>query len=373
MTAKKAAKPKSAAETLLARVRKDLNLEDDDLILGSQLKNREMKKTSTGILAVDVALNGGLPLNQWCEVVGHESSGKTALAMQIVAAQQEMNSEWTCLWVAAEGFEPSYAEMNGVDVDRVVVADINSMEEAFNIIVQMLEERAVDGVVIDSYPALVTTSEYEKTIGDMTVSPGARIMGTFFRKVQKASRRSMTSEDRPWIGIIINQWRDLIGGWSPAGTPKTTPGGKNKNYSYYTRLEVKRDAMLDNGLKGRDKQVVGQTIEVKVLKNKGGPSQKRAAFDFYVDNFEDFEAGDIDILKDVFLTAQALGVVEREKNTFYFMGEKLGGNSVATMETLENNPDVVEKIQSEVYLALKRKTGGALEEPEKPRKVVRHK
>lgn len=345
--------------SLIGEVSKDLKLAPGDLVLGKDIK-RVRPRTSSGILALDVALGGGIPLNQWIEIVGHESGGKTATAMQIVAAQQAMDPEWIGLWVAAEGFEYEFAEMHGIDTDRLLLVEMNSMEEVFNAVIKAVEKRAVDGIVIDSFPALVPTGEYEGLMEDFTVGLGARIFNKFFRKVQKASRRSMVEgeDDRNWLGIIINQWREQIG--VMYGDPRITPGGKGKNYSYYVRMEVARDEWLENGKKGRESQKVGQTIRCKIFKNKSGPPQRMAFYDFYFADHDGFEAGEVDLIKDVFLTAEALGVLSREegKNTYYFDGEKVGGNRSIALKRLDDDPELVERIQKEVYETIRRKSPG---------------
>ncbi|MCA1783606.1 MAG: hypothetical protein ABR616_15750 [Dermatophilaceae bacterium] len=347
---------------LITTVTKDLKLEPGDLVMGKDL-SPERPRTTTGILALDVALNGGLPLDQWIEIVGHESGGKTATAMQIVAAQQRIDPEWICLWVAAEGFEREFAEMHGVDTERMLIVEMNSMEEVFETVVKAMELRAADGFVIDSYPALVPTGEYEREMieGQMP-AVGARLFNQFFRKVQKASRRSMIHTDRHWIGIIVNQWRESIG--VMFGDPRTTPGGKGKNYSYYIRLEVAREEWLDNGLTKRDKEIVGQTIRCKIFKNKSGPPQRICHYDFYFADHDGMKAGDIDLIKDVFNTAEALKVVTRKEtgNAYFFNGEQIGGNRPATLRNLGKNPDLAEQIQKEVMALVSRKRLGVTEE-----------
>ena len=347
---------------LLDTVSQELKLAPGDLVLGKDIPEVR-PRTTTGILALDVALNGGLPLNQWIEIVGHESGGKTATAMQIVAAQQRKDPDWICMWVAAEGFEREFAEMHGIDVERLIIVEMNSMEEVFETVVKTMETKLCDGVVIDSYPALVPTGEYERDAMDGSIpGVGARLFNQFFRKVQRAARRSMTGEDRHWLGIIINQWRESIG--VMFGDPRVTPGGKGKNYSYYVRLEVAREEWIDNGKKGRDKQVVGQVIRCKIFKNKSGPPQRICHYDFYFADHDGFEAGEIDLVKDVFNTAEALQVVKRvEKGTTYYFGDqKLGGNRPAALRELDAKPALAEEIQQQVMATVARKRLAVSEE-----------
>lgn len=347
---------------LISEVSKELKLAPGDLVMGKDIAP-ERPRTTTGILALDVALNGGLPLNQWTEIVGHESGGKTATAMQIVAAQQRADPDWICLWVAAEGFEHEFATMHGIDVERLLIVEMNSMEEVFEAVVKAMEMRACDGVVIDSYPALVPTGEYEREMIDGQMpAVGARLFNQFFRKAQRASRRSLVAADRNWLGIIINQWRDSIG--VMFGDPRTTPGGKGKNYSYYVRLEVAREEWIDNGLKGRDKEIIGQVIRCKIFKNKSGPPQRICHYDFYFADHEQFSAGEIDLIKDVFNTAEALKVVTRAANgnTYYFNDEKIGGNRPASLRKLDEDPELAERMQREVMAVVSRKRLAVTEE-----------
>ena len=355
---------------LAAMVAKELKLADDVLVLGEDLKHREVGRVSTGILALDVALGGGLPLNQWAEFLGHESSGKTALALKIVAYQQARDPEWFGVWVAAESLEEEYATSLGVDLERLLVVDTNSMEEAYDVVLNLAEKQAFDGVVIDSLPALIPTGEYEGQMEDSGgMAQAARLNGKFFRKMGADGNRSLVHDERPWIGILINQWRSKVG--VMFGDPRTTPGGVAKNYACYTRLETRRDEWLDNGLKKSDPQhaTVGQTIVAKIMKNKAGPPGREASFDFYFAPYEDFDLGDIDRIKDVFNTAAMLGVLSREGNSFYFLDERVGPNRPATIRALEQDPELLDRVTEEVRAHVQRKSG---EKPEEKR-VLRRK
>ena len=356
--------------TLIAQISKDLKLDDDVLVMGADLKDRKVPRASTGILALDVALGGGLPLNQWAEFTGHESSGKTALALKIVAHQQAVDPDWFCVWVAAEELEESYAEALGVDLDRMLIVDTNSMEDAYDVVLELAEKQAFDGVVIDSLPALIPTGEYEGQMEDSGgMAQAARLNGKFFRKMGADGNRSLVNEERPWIGLLINQWRSKIG--VMFGDPRTTPGGVAKNYACYVRLETKRDEWLDNELKKSDPkyETVGQTIVTKIMKNKAGPPGREAAFNFYFAPFGEFDLGSIDRLQDVFNTAVTLGVLEREGNSYYFLGEKIGPNKPRTIEALKNDPALVDSVATQVYNHVARKAGAA--EPEAPRRPKR--
>ena len=276
---------------------------EDTIIRGEDIIDTHGRMT-TGSLSFDVALGGGWPVNQWHELIGEESNGKTAVALKTVAANQEADPEFTTVWVAAEEWVPSYAEMCGVDLSRVYVISTNIMEEAYEAVVQLTQSKSVDCVVIDSLPALIPIAEDEKEMDGFTVGRGALLTNKFFRKIGKASKRSLTENERPFIGIMINQWRDRVG--VMYGDPKTTPGGKGKNYAYFTRVEVKRDEWIDAGT-GQEKYRVGQTIKVKTIKNKSAPPSQVAFMDFYFGTGGSVDRGQYDFAKEIV----AMGIINK--------------------------------------------------------------
>jgi len=282
------------------------------VVLGSEISNYVLPRITTGSLALDVALGGGWPANQWNEVLGWESTGKTTIVLKSIAANQASDPDWVCVWVAAEHFNSEWARALGVDLDRVILVEDNLMEVGYEAAIRYAETREVDCIVIDSLPAMVPGDEAEKGIEEMTVSAAARLTNRFFRKVSKAMRRSMVEEDRPITGIIINQWRDQIGAFSPNPnvTPKTSPGGKGKNFSYYTRIEILRGDWLR--YKGTR---VGQEIKFRVVKNKSAAPMREAFVDFYFEPVEGFSVGDFDTVKEVASCALSLGVLEQPPGT----------------------------------------------------------
>lgn len=275
----------------------------DTIVIGSDIRDLS-ERFPTGSLALDVALGGGWPINQWHEIVGEESNGKTAVAFKTIAANQKRDPEFTTVWVAAEQWVPAYAEMCGVDVSRLFVIESNIMEEVYEAVIQIIESKAVDCVVIDSLPALVPSAEDQKEMDEFTVGRGALMTNKFFRKVGKSSKRSLVEEERPFIGIMINQWRDKVG--VMYGDPKTTPGGKGKNFAYFTRVEVKRDEWIEAGA-GDNKRRVGQTIKARTIKNKSAPPQQVAYVDFYFMDGGTVPAGEYDFAKEIV----ALGIINK--------------------------------------------------------------
>lgn len=302
---------------------------DSILVKGSEVV-QEMPRITTGILAFDLMLGGGWPVNQWSEIVGNESDGKTALAYKTIAANQELDPNFVALWVAAEEFVPHYAQAIGVDTERLWVVETNVMEQVFDIVLRALDARAVDMIVIDSLPALVPTEEAEKTMESFTVGLGARQTGKFFRKSSKSQKRSMVDvEDRGCTGLIINQWREKIG--VMYGDPRTTPGGKAKNFHFFTRVEVKRDEWI------KDKnEAVGQTIKARTLKNKTYQPQQSAVVDFYFADFQGFHFGDFDVIKDMVNIAITLELISRRGAYYTFGEEKWQGKDAMVLSFRED-------------------------------------
>jgi recombination protein RecA len=300
-------------EELAAEINKKYG--ENIIIKGSSAK-QEMPHTTTGLLAYDLALGGGWAANQWNEIVGEESSGKTAIAYKTIAANQAKDPEWLALWVAAEEYVPEYAASFGVDLDRLWVVETNEMEAALDLVLKAVDNRAVDCVVIDSLPALVTETEVNKSMDEASVATGAQILSRFFKKCAKAQRRSMTEDERSCTLIAINQWRDKIG--VMYGDPRTTPGGKAKNYYFFTRVEVRRDEWISEGSKLDTR--VGQSIKMRVMKNKTYRPQQIAQADFYFANSGGYRKGDFDTAKDIVNVALALELFE---GRYKFNGERI--------------------------------------------------
>lgn len=310
------------------------------MVTGSEMQ-LIIPRISTGILSYDLALGGGWAKNQANEIVGPESSGKTATCFNAIAHQQKDDPDHRTLYVAAEEYVPSFAQMFGVNNAQVEVLETNAMETAFEVIIKAAENRAVDLIVIDSLPALVTEAEGEKSLTDgLIVSPGARIIGTFFKKWQKASRRSLVDPgDRPITMVVINQWRDKIG--VMFGDPRTTPGGKGKDYYFFTRTELGRQDWIQE-VKSDLTTRIGQTVAARTIKNKTYRPQQRAEFDFYFADGGGFHKGDFDVVKDVVNVALALDIFESPRYTFE--GEKLAGKKEDLYLAVREQPRVFEKL-----------------------------
>lgn len=272
------------------------------------------RRYTSGSLGIDISIGGGWPANQWSEVIGHESHGKTAVVLKTIAANQAADPGFTTLWIASEPYDLDQAAALGVDTTRVEVVPTTDAEFAFELVIQFLDARAVDCVVIDSLPGLTADDEKNKDMDEFSVAAMARLVAKFFRKVGAAGKRDpLNDHDAPWLGLIINQWRVDIGAWSPGGTPLTTYGGKAKNYSYYIRLEVKRAEWLTQTIPGKGSTKVGQEIRTKAIKSKASPPQRAASVDFYFTDARmlGFERGDYDLGKDVFTMAVLFDIITR--------------------------------------------------------------
>ena len=334
----------------LAKVFSAINkkMGDDTIVLGSDITQTGSRLT-TGSVAIDVALGGGWPSNQWHEIIGEASNGKTALALKTIAANQRRDPEFTTVWIAAEEWVPGYAEMCGVDVSRVYVVSTNIMEEAYEAVIRIVESKAIDCIVLDSLPALVPGAEDEKEMEEATVGRGALLTNKFFRKVGKASKRSLIRPERPFIGIIINQWRSKVG--VMYGDPRTTPGGLGKDYAFFTRMEVRRDEWIEVGT-GQDKRKVGQSIKVRVIKNKSAAPGQIAIVDFYFANGGDIDAGQFDFAKEIVAIGKLNKVIVRAGAYYRYAGRQWQGED-AILASIREEIDLRETLERDVLDSIK--------------------
>jgi recombination protein RecA len=298
------------ALALIAKVNKEI---PGAVCFASEMK--VAKRFTSGSLSLDIALGGGWPGNQWVEVIGRESHGKTFIVYKTLAANQASDPDFTALWIAAEHYDVDQAEALGVDNDRVIVVPTQQMEFAYQTMLDFAASRSVDMIILDSYPALIPDEESAKDMDEATMALGARLTGKFFRKSGAATKRSMTDpEDRPMLGIVINQYRDAIGKFSPHGTPTTTPGGNAKNYAFYTRVEVRRDEWIQEARPGKGKVNVGQVIKVKTIKNKSAAPQQIATIDAYfrAAPYLNFPRGSYDTAKEIQTMGILFDVIKRK-------------------------------------------------------------
>lgn len=313
----------------------------DTVVIGSDIRKELIAKITTGSTTFDYILGGGFPANQWNELVGEPSHGKTAVALKCIAANQKLNPDHTTVWVAAEQWVPEYAEMCGVDASRVIVVETNLMEEAYQAVIDFAESKAVDAIVIDSLPALVPAPEMAKNMDELTIGKGALLTNKFFRVVGSAMKRSLIEDERPVLGLIINQYRMKIGVMH--GDPRTTPGGEGKNYAFFTRSEVRRDEWIETGT-GTNKVRVGQRIKIRTTKNKVAPAQRVAYVDFYFQDHSIYEAGDYDFAKEVAALALVKGVIDRRGGWVYYNDRKWQGQE-ALVNSIREEVDLYEELR----------------------------
>jgi recombination protein RecA len=296
-------------------------------------------ETSTGTLVADGLLS-------------HNSSGKTMLVLKTIAINQANDPNWTVVWFAAEDFVDSYAEMLGCDLDRMIVVQENTMETVYEAAIEFLDSDSIDCIVIDSLPALVPIREEEGKMEDTQPGLGALLTGKFFRKAGSGMGRSVTEDERPIVGFVINQWRNKIGGY---GDPRVTPGGLAKNFFYFMRVEVRRDEWIKN----TKQEPIGQTLKIVNVKNKQSPPGRFAVIDAYFARGNGFQAGDWDIVKDIVATGLTYGLIERHGAYYSYDGNRWNGRT-AMYKALRKD----ESLQDKLYDAVLNSTTVA--EPELP-------
>lgn len=337
--------PNDAALALAAKINKEYGP-------GAVMTASDMhvpKRFYSGALTIDVSLNGGFAGNHWTEIYGQENHGKTAITLKALAYNQALDPEFFALWVASEHYDLDQATALGVDTSRVQVLSTQDMTFAYDTILEYLGERAADMIVLDSYPALIPPDEDTKDMDEYTRAEGAKMTNKFFRKAGKAGLRNPHDPgDRPWVGMFINQPRDSMKTmWTPSGQKpmETTPGGRGKNFAFYTRLDVARAEWINIGSKSNQTKV-GQVIRTRAVKHKGGPPQRVATVDFYFTDTEDFNRGDYDVPKDVMTAGILMGVVERAGAWLKYGGRQWQGiNSMYT--DLRAEPDLIASLIKE--------------------------
>lgn len=304
----------------LAQVRRDIEKKHPGtLIQGSELKNLVVPRITTGSLSLDVMYGGGFPVNQFNEIVGEFSSGKTSMVYKTIAANQAIDPTWFVVWVASEPFVASWAEAAGCDLDRIEIIDDNVIESAFTSLLEFVKNRLCDCAVIDSLPAMIPSDENDNGLENWQVGLAARLNNKFFRKAGASTKRSLVAEERACTFLIINQFREKIGVMH--GDPRTTPGGRGKDFAYFTKAEFRRKEWIEY-----NKERVGVRIAARTVKNKSAPPQRGAEVNFYFANAPGFKAGEYDVADDLVGTAAYTDVIYRVDGgtTYWFDDSKLG-------------------------------------------------
>jgi recombination protein RecA len=363
-TAKAPPDHRKAVKEVMAEINKEYG--PDTVVWGSEIRFSELPRIGSGSLALDTALGGGWTVNAWHEIYGDESSGKTTIILKTIATQQAKDPNWTVFWIAAEEFVPDWARELSCDVDRIMVMQTNVMEEATNAAIRVLETRTADALVIDSLPALSPIGESEGTMDDQQVGLVPRLMGKFFRKAYTAMKRSLVEADRPVTCFMVNQWREKIG--FMFGDPRTTPGGRAKNYWYTTRVELKRDDWITEGEK-RNQRKVGISVKCLIKKNKSYPPERVASFDFYFDHNElGIPPGCYDPAKELTTLALYYEVITA-KGAYYHYGEDSWHGRSALEEEIRANPSLQDSLRGAVLTVVAK--GKHPEEQRRPSRRLR--
>ena len=286
----------------------------------------------TGALALDIALGiGGLPRGRVVEVFGPESSGKSTLAMHVVAEAQRNGG--VCAYIDAEhAMDPVYASAIGVNVDELLISQPDTGEQALEITDMLIRSGALDVIIIDSVAALVPRAEIEGEMGDTHVGLQARLMSQALRKLTGNLSKSRT------VCLFINQLREKIG--VMFGSPETTPGGRALKFYSSVRLDIRRIESIKDGA-----EVTGNRTRVKVVKNKVSPPFKQAEFDIMYGKGISREGSLLDVGVD-------LGIVKKSGAWFTYEGEQLGQGRENAKTFLAENIDLMLEISEKVRQAV---------------------
>ena len=283
----------------------------------------------TGSLSLDLALGvGGLPKGRIVEIYGPESSGKTTLALNVVA--QAQNKGGKAAFIDAEhALDPEYAARLGVKVKELLISQPDNGEEALNILESLVRSGIIDVVVVDSVAALTPKAEIEGEMGAQFIGLQARLMSQALRKLTAITAKSNT------LVIFINQLREKIG--IMFGNPEVTPGGRALKFYCSVRIDVRREAQIKKG-----DNVVGNRVRAKVVKNKVAPPFKLAEFDIMYGEGLSYEA-------DVANSALKYGVITKAGASYSFEGEKLGIGIEAVKAKLAEDKKLIRTIEKKIY------------------------
>ncbi len=284
---------------------------------------------STGALSLDVALGiGGMPRGRVVEIYGPESSGKTTLALHVVAEAQR-NGGIAAFIDAEHCLDPSYAGVLGVDVDELLISQPDTGEQALEIADMLIRSGALDVLVVDSVAALVPKAEIEGEMGDSHVGLQARLMSQALRKLAGSLNRSRTT------AIFINQLREKIG--VMYGSPEVTPGGRALKFFASVRVDVRRIGSIKH--RGQE---VGNRIRSKVVKNKMAPPFRKAEFDIMFGKGISREGSLLDV-------ALEKGLVQRSGSWYSLGDDQLGQGRENVKQFLSENPEIAMQLQARVY------------------------
>ena len=286
----------------------------------------------TGALSLDIALGiGGIPRGRIVEVYGPESSGKTTLALHMIAEAQKLGGE--AAFIDAEhALDPVYARKLGVDIDELLLSQPDTGEQALEIVEALVRSEAMSIIVIDSVAALVPQAEIEGEMGDSHVGLQARLMSQALRKLSGIINKTNT------ICIFINQLREKVG--VMFGNPETTPGGRALKFYSTVRLDVRRGEQIKVG-----GDVLGNKTNIKVVKNKVAPPFKTA-------EVEIMYGEGISKVGEIIDLASNLGIIDKSGAWFSYKGEKIGQGKENVKLVLKNNPAMYKEIEDKVRKSL---------------------
>lgn len=323
---------KKALEVALAHLEKDFGT-GAIMRLGDNAI-QDIETISTGSIGLDVALGvGGVPRGRITEIFGAESSGKTTLAIHVIAEAQKQGG--ICAIIDAEhAFDKFYAEQLGVDVNNLWIAQPDNGEQALEIAEQLINSGAVDVLVIDSVAALTPKAEIEGEMGDKNVGLQARLMSQAMRKLTGAISRTRT------CCIFINQTRAQIG--NMYGPAQTTTGGNALKFYSTVRMEITPSSMI----KDSDDKPIGKVTKVKVVKNKVAPPFQRAEFDIM------FGEG-ISKAGEIIDYGVELGIIKKSGAWFSYDGAKIGQGKEAVRKLINDNPELMTELEEKIREALK--------------------
>ncbi len=282
----------------------------------------------TGAIGLDIALGvGGVPRGRIVEIFGPESSGKTTVALHIVAEAQKAGGD--AAFIDAEhALDPVYAKKLGVDIDNLIVSQPDTGEQALEIAEALVRSGAIDVIVIDSVAALVPKAEIDREMGDAHVGLQARLMSQALRKLAGVISKSKTT------AIFINQLREKVG--IMFGNPETTPGGRALKFYSSVRLDVRRIEALKQGT-----EVIGNRTKVKVVKNKVAPPFKEAEFDIIYGQGISKEGSILDV-------GVGLDIVNKSGAWFSYNGQRIGQGRENVKQFLRDNPEILKEIEKKI-------------------------
>ena len=282
----------------------------------------------TGALSLDVALGiGGIPKGRIIEIFGPESSGKTTLALHMIAECQKRGGE--AAFIDAEhALDPVYAKHLGVDIDNLIVSQPDTGEQALEIAEALVRSGAIDIIVVDSVAALVPKAEIDGDMGDAHVGLQARLMSQALRKLAGVLNKSNTAI------VFINQLREKVG--IMFGNPETTPGGRALKFYASVRLDIRKTENLK-----QDGEVFGNRVRVKVVKNKVAPPFREAEFDIIYGKGISKEGNILDL-------GVNLDIVEKSGSWFSYDGQRIAQGRENVKKYLEENPEVAKEIESKI-------------------------